>query len=130
MANRKTLAVLRAEIRSLRRSHWTHAAASILTTGLRAAAVVLVARYLYLMVLALAGDRTVADIGIRVLGDFRISAVLPMAVGIGGAFYGHRQRSLRKKTVERLASRIRELERQADPARSSSGLTSRGDTPS
>lgn len=130
MAKRKTPAELRAENRILRQSHWTQAATSVVTTGMWAVAVVLVARYGYLSVDALAGDRTVADIGIRVLGDLRISTIVSVTVGIGGAVYGWLQRRLRKSTVERLASRNQDLERGLDPERSTSGLTPRGDTPS
>lgn len=130
MATRRTRADLLAENRMLRREHRTQGVVSVLTTAIWAMAVVLVARYSYLTVDTLAGDRTVADIGIRVLGDIRISAILPMAVGFGGILYGYRQRSLRKSAIERLASRNRNLERRTDPGRTSSGLTSRGDTPS
>ena len=129
MVNRKTAAVLRVENRMLRRSYWTEAVTSVLTTGIWAGAAVLVARYFYLIVAALAGDRTVADIGIRVLADVSFSVILPVAFGIGGILYGRLQRKLRKATVERLAPRSQELEQRLDPERSSSGLTSKGDTP-
>lgn len=130
MAKRKTLAELRAENRGLRQSHWTEAATSISTTGMWAVAVIFVARYAYLSVAALAGDRTVADIGIHVLGDIRLSSFLCMAFGVGGTVFGWLQLRLRKSTVERLAPRNQDLEREIDPKRSTSGLTSRGDTPS
>ncbi len=49
-----------------------------------------------------------------------------MAAGAG--VYGWKQRDLRKTTVERLQSRIKELELKLDSKRSSSHLTPRGDT--
>lgn len=130
MAKRKTLAELRAENRMLRQSYWTQAATPVLTTAMWAVAVIFVARYGYLSVAALAGDLTVADIGFRVLGDFRVSTIVSMTVGAGGVLYGWLQRRLRKSTVERLASRNEDLERKIDPKRTTSGLTARGDTPS
>ena len=94
--------------------------------------VILVARYAYLSVDALAGDVTVADIGVgvRILGNVKVSTILCTAVGVLGTVYGLQQRSLRKSTTERLTARIEDLERRIDPKRSTSGLTSRGDTPS
>ena len=132
MAKRKTTAELRAENRILRQSHWTQAVALVLTKGFRAAAFVLVARYGYLSVTALAGHVTVADIGVglSILRDTKVSTILCMTFGVLGTAYGLLERNLRKSKVERLASRIHDLERQIDPQRSTSGLTPRGDTPS
>lgn len=49
-------------------------------------------------------------------------------VAIAAMIVAYRERRLRKSTVERLATRIREFEKIADPGRTTSGLTIRGDT--
>jgi len=54
--------------------------------------------------------------------------LLSIIVGIFGIVYGRRQASLRKSTVERLTAQITILEKIVDPGRSSSQLTTRGET--
>lgn len=54
--------------------------------------------------------------------------LLAIIVGIFGMVYGRRQASLRKSTVERLTAQITILEKIVDPGRSSSQLTTRGET--
>lgn len=85
--------------------------------------------FLYLSIDTLAGQTTNADIGVRLLADVKLSEVFAYIFGSGAVAYGWRQRSLRKSTIERLQGRIRSLESILDPDRSSSGLTTRGDTP-
>jgi p-aminobenzoyl-glutamate transporter AbgT len=82
----------------------------------------------FLIVRSLAGQTTIADIGVNILGNFRISTAISYVFMFSGVLYGASERELRKRTVERLAKRISELELQLDPNRSSSNLTSRGDT--
>lgn len=69
---------------------------------------------------ALAGQKTLADIGIRFFTDIRISEALAWAVGGSGVWYGYAQRRLRIKTSKRLGTQNRELEKRLDPKRSSS----------
>jgi len=76
----------------------------------------------------LAGRTTFADVGIKFLADFRISEAVAYVFGGGGLLYGLRNRKLRKDNVERMTRRIAQLEAQIDPRRSSSRLTSRGET--
>jgi len=52
-------------------------------------------------------------------------AVIVAAISIG---YGRREANLRKTTVERLTKQIQTLELQINPTRTSSLLTTRGDT--
>lgn len=82
----------------------------------------------YLSIVALSGKYTVADIGINILANVTISQALAWIFGTGGILYGVRQRLLRRKNVERLQQRIKDLEKGYDPRRTSSGLTTRGDT--
>lgn len=77
---------------------------------------------------ALAGKATLADISVAVkwlTGDKK-SEFLAWGVGAGGVLYGLRQRRLRKDLTEHFGAR--ELELGIDPGRTSSMLTSRGDT--
>ncbi|MDO8304072.1 MAG: hypothetical protein Q7T18_12620, partial [Sedimentisphaerales bacterium] len=60
---------------------------------------------------------------------------LPVMIGFGGVFfgvcgiiYGDVERILRKKTIERLEDRIKKFELEKDPNRSTSMLTTRGET--
>ena len=88
-----------------------------------------IAYFIYLSVKALAGHITDATIAFKFLGDMHVSIVISWGVTIGAIIYGRMERSLRKDVVERLAGRNASLEEGIDPRRSSSRLTSRGDTP-
>lgn len=74
----------------------------------------------------------VANVEPDVSGPFWI---LASVVGVGvliaspALSYGRRQRRLRLDTIVRMGARIRQLEAQLDPERSSSGLSSSGETP-
>lgn len=80
------------------------------------------------MVHDLAGRYTFADIGIKFLGDFKISETFSYIFGGGGILYGQRQRKLRKDKVQELSLKKEQLEKIIDTQRSSSRLTSRGNT--
>lgn len=84
--------------------------------------------YVYLSIISISGKNTSADIAISVLFELELLSKLMGAVGVGGIIYGFLQRKLRKDTIERLQSRITELEKEVDKNRSSSNLTKRGDT--
>lgn len=128
MARKKSVPELQAENRVLRRFRFTEGVASVLNRAIAWVGIVLLARYGYLTVAALAGKTTAADIGIKVLGDVRVSEVLAWLFGGGGIAYGLGQRKLRRDTIERQAERVRSLEEKVDPRRSSSKLTKRGTT--
>lgn len=95
---------------------------------IRYGAIVWVVYYIYLSVVALAGQTTLAALGIHVLGDISISQALAWLLGGAGTLYGLNERRVRKSTVAKLQPRIIELERGYDPGRSTSSLTLRGDT--
>lgn len=129
MANRKkSRAELEAELKMLRRQKGATAVASVLNSLIKWGALVAMTGYCYLSIETLAGKSTFADIGVFVLADLGISKGLSWLLAVLSVGYGLRQRSLRKRTVERLHARIRELERGYDPGRTSSGLSPRGDT--
>jgi hypothetical protein len=83
---------------------------------------------IYLSVDALAGRKTAADFGIKVIGNVEVNrAVAWLLVALfGGTAY--RERRLRQKNIERLAPSVAQKEKVRDPKRSSSNLTSRGKT--
>ena len=87
-----------------------------------------IAGFFYLTVKSLAGTYTFADIGIKVIGDFKVSEALSYLFGVGGVGYGLRERKLRRQTTERLTERNVTLEKLIDPTRTSSHLTTRGTT--
>ncbi len=128
MAKQLTPAELRAENRLLRQFRTTEGIASVIRELIRWGGLVLIARYGYLTVAALAGQTTAADIGIKFLADVQISRVFAVLFGGSGIAYGLQQRRLRKNTIERLQGRIQEHERRIDPQRTSSRLTARGET--
>jgi hypothetical protein len=83
----------------------------------------------YLSIGQLAGRSTFADIGVRVIGNLKVSdGIITLLTGSGWA-YGLAQRSLRRKHIERTATIKNELERLLDKNRTSSNLTPRGTTP-
>ncbi len=128
MAKQKTRAELEAELRFLRRERASRDIASAVNAGIRWGGVVLIARYGYLSIDALAGHQTAANIIVNFLGNFHVSEGLAWLLTAGGATYGLGQNRLRKRIVEHLHGRIRELEERVDPQRSSSNLTPSGDT--
>lgn len=85
----------------------------------------------YLSIKALAGHTTLADISVMVgaIVEGRTSEVLAWLFGTAGVSYGYYQRKLRRDVTERLASRTSSLEGRIDRRRSSSRLTTRGETP-
>lgn len=87
-----------------------------------------IAGFLYLSVDSLAGKHTFADIGMAILSDIKISEMVAYILGGGGVLYGIKYRRLKGDNVQRTADRIAELEKRLDPNRSSSRLTSRGET--
>jgi hypothetical protein len=90
---------------------------------------VLIAYLGYRSIEVLAGKSTFADIGLRVIGNLKVSdGVLFFLTGSGWA-YGLGQRSLRRKHIERTVPLKNELERVIDKNRSSSDLTQKGTTP-
>jgi hypothetical protein len=99
-----------------------------INTLIKFSSLVLMLYFVRGMIHDLAGRYTFADIGIKFLGDFRISEALAYIFGVGGIAYGRGQRKLRKERIEDLSSKKAQLEKIIDPDRTSSRLTKRGDT--
>lgn len=97
-------------------------------TGIRWGAAVWIASFAAEAIASLAGLKTEANIVLNFLSSLTVSNALAWSVAGGGVLYGEAQRRLKGRTVERLQSRIEELETMIDPQRSSSSLTKRGET--
>ncbi len=89
---------------------------------------VAIAFWVHSDVIALAGKRTLANIGLSFMADIRVSDAIAYIFGAAGAGYGIAERTLRRKNIARLAEENRTLEKMVDPLRSSSNLTRRGTT--
>lgn len=84
----------------------------------------------------LAGQETIADISVKIVENLTVKITqtqyvveyVEYAVIVLAVLYGLRQRKLRRDVIEKMEGRVRELEQRVDPNRSSSNLTSRGDT--
>lgn len=124
----KSRAELLAENRALRTARRNEGVVSVANNIIRWGGVVLITRYIYMGIAALAGASTFADISVNFLGNLEISAVLAWSGAAGGIIYGMKQRKLKQDTIERTQARIRKLESIIDPKRSSSKLTERGET--
>jgi len=83
----------------------------------------------FLIVQALAGKSTFADIGIRVFGNLNVSDGIITVLAGGGWVYGLGQRQLRRRNIQRTVPAKNALERLLNPTRTSSDLTSKGTTP-
>jgi hypothetical protein len=92
------------------------------------AGITAVAYFAYLSIRTLSGEHTVASLVVKFVADFNIKEGVSYVVGLTGIGVGLRYRKLRKDTLEHMGERIKELESQIDPKRSSSRLTRRGET--
>lgn len=77
---------------------------------------------------ALAGKTTDANIVMTLLNRSQFGLSVSFLFGGGGVLYGYAQQKLRESTVKRLHQRIASMEKEVDPARTSSHLTSTGKT--
>jgi len=89
---------------------------------------VLIARYGYYAVVALAGKETLANIGLKLLANITFSQTLAWTGTGGAAVWALSERRLRKKIIRQKADRIKQLEKHIDRDRSSSTLTADGST--
>jgi len=76
----------------------------------------------------LAGQSTsvVVDATLSAFGELKV--VLPSAIATAAGVGWYRERNLRHKNTEHMASRIEKLEKTVDPKRTSSKLTKQGRT--
>jgi len=101
---------------------------SLLTTAIRWGVLAYFAWSGVQIVHDIAGQQTSLTILLQFLADLKVDRWVAYAVSGGSVYYGYRQRRLRRDAVERLSGRVAELEQRLDKRRTSSQLTSRGDT--
>lgn len=99
---------------------------------------VLIAYFTYSSIDAIAGKMTITDITVdaafnsKECNSYTVYYVFAILVSIlvawFGIFYGRRESKLRKDTVEKMAFEIKTLQKIIDSGRTSSLLTSRGET--
>ena len=97
-------------------------------TLIRATAGCLAVYFLTQGITTLAGRQTnvIVDIAFSVLADFKF--MLTMTLAGTATAWAIAERRLRHRKTEYLQNRIQKLEKHIDPHRSTSGLTSRGET--
>lgn len=125
---RSTKAELQAENKYLRRNKKASNFALIINNLVRWIGLVAICYLVYRSIDTLAGRSTDAKIGLSLLGDVRFSDAVAAVLGGGGMLYGYAQHRLRRSVIERLQGRIRKYEEMIDNGRTSSGLTTSGDT--
>ena len=88
--------------------------------------------FIYLSIASLAGRSTLAQFSLWLTADLKTNTVFSHLVtallGAGGVTFGIRERRLKRKNIERMSSQLAEYETRLDPKRSSSRLTSKGQT--
>lgn len=130
MSQKKSRAELKAELDQLKRTRNAGGVVAVLLSAIRWGSLVAMAYLGHLSIVAMAGRMTLADIAVNfsALGKAEVSVPIAVVTAVIAIIYGRRQRKLRKDTIENLQGRIRYLEQQLDPGRTSSSITVRGDT--
>lgn len=76
----------------------------------------------------LAGQSTMAQIGVSFLASIKVDSVIAYVFGGAGVAFGTVERRLRRRKTEDRAHHNQALEARLDPQRTSSGLTPAGTT--
>lgn len=71
---------------------------------------VLIAYFVYLSIKCLSGEKTMADIAIKLLGDFKISEYVAYAITGGAVISTYKFKKLSKNKITKAAERIKSLE--------------------
>jgi hypothetical protein len=121
-------AELRTKVELIESANKWMAVTPVIGKAIYGATIVGVAYYIYRIFDALAGKTTLTYIFTSLLANITITASIAVSLALTGLGYGLYQKRQRKKTTERLHKRIKELETYFDENRSTSGLTTRGDT--
>lgn len=120
MARNKSKTELEAELRAMRKHSRSEVLLVSVPIAIKWLGLSFIAYCGYLCFATLSGKATSANILVNVLGDIRVTYAVSWLFGISGLGYGAVQARLRKQTEARLGGRVKELEEQIDPKRSSS----------
>lgn len=80
----------------------------------------------YKIMISLAGRKTIADIGIKLLADIKFVVSIAFGATTGGLYF--REKKSKEKIIRQKSKQIDELERIIDSKKQSSGLTETGCT--
>jgi hypothetical protein len=138
-SKKKTNAELESENKYLRKGRNAEIASSIINNAFRWGGLSFIVFYDYKSIDTLAGKFTLADIKLGASLIYKnpetnsfnwwgVFGAVGFFVGIIGVFYGTVQRKIRQRYIKYRPQRYEELEKKIDPGRSSSMLTSEGDT--
>lgn len=116
--------VLNAHLRAKRIDSFTVIVRDVIKWG----GIAILGYFGYKCIAIMAGRSTYADIGIRILGNLKVSDGIIYLFGASGWVYGMGQRQLRRKNIKRTVPAKNALERIIDPNRTSSNLTDKGTT--
>ncbi len=145
MAQKKTAAELRAELRILRTHGIGNNITKVFRDLIKYGCLVGIAYFAYMSIDSLSGKTTQADISVKAEGSvsvdtsdtvsqasvpewYKITLLSALFFGGGGIAYGRYQAKLRKDVIQRYHPIMQEAEQRIDNMRSSSELTERGDT--
>ena len=98
----------------------------VFRTAIKAIAWVAGIYFAQFLVAPFAGKDTLLALNVAILGDIKFAATIGLAGAAG--VWAVVERGLRHRKVEYLQGRIKELEKQRDPGRTSSKLTTKGKT--
>lgn len=128
MAKQKSRGELEVELRYVKRDKWITVVGSNINALIRAIKWIAVAYCIYLSIDSLAGKATDANILLKFLADITTERIVTYAVAGGSVWYGLRENRLKKRAIAHLEERARRAELALDERRSSSQLTTRGET--
>jgi len=100
----------------------------VITTAIPWLGAAVIAAYGFHALEFFAGRQSDASVVVKLMANKELLNVVSMLCGGGGVAYGWKQRSLRKSAIEHLEGPRRDSEIKADPNRTSSHITRRGDT--
>lgn len=98
-------------------------------TAIRTVGAVACVGFAYLAIASMAGTTTIADFGLKIAANLRLSVLLAWGTTAAAIAWGSWERHLRQRTAREMAARINSLEKRLDPDRTSSGLNPQDDPP-
>lgn len=98
-------------------------------TAIRTVGAVACVGFAYLAIASIAGTTTIADFGLSIAANLRLSIVLAWGTTAAAIGWASWERYTRHRTTREMAAHIDSLEKRLDPDRTSSGLNPQDDPP-